>query len=460
MVTLNLDYSNILRDNIGDTGLDEADISGLSSRVKEAIEALQTRRNNGELMFLELPFWRDPVEKITAWANKAREEYDTFLVLGIGGSGLGTKALEAGLLHPYHNWLPETERKGMRLFVADNVDPNGFGGLLDVLDLKRTLVNVVSKSGATSEVLAQFMVIKKLLTDKLGEKAAKERIIVTTDPKRGFLRKLADEEGYTSFEVPEGVGGRYSVLSPVGLVPAAAAGIDINALIEGAAEMGGFAHYEDVMEVPAALFATLAYLADFKLKRNILVLWPYADGLKKFAEWFQQLWAESLGKANSLDGSKVNVGTTPVTALGATDQHSQLQLYMEGPPDKMVTFFGVKDKGRDIEIPREFETSHEAGFLGGHTLNKLIESERAATASALAKASRPNITIEIERLDEAHLGAIMYMMEVAAAIAGYLYNVNPFDQPGVEHGKKLTHAMLGKSGMEKPDIEPKIKRRI
>jgi glucose-6-phosphate isomerase len=374
-------------------------------------------------------------------------------VLGIGGSALGPLAVQQALNHPFYNELPRDKRSGFpKLYVADNVDPERLVSLFQTVDPLKCLFNVISKSGSTSETMSQFMIIQALLEEKLGKEAAKKRIVCTTDASKGNLTKIAREEGYKYYIVPDGVGGRFSQLCPVGLLPAAFCGIDITGLLEGAAQMDAMCAAPGLHKNPAYMFAALHMIALQKGK-NITVVMPYADSLKFISDWFAQLWGESLGKHFDLDGNVVNVGQTPVKALGVTDQHSQVQLYAEGPFDKIIVFVGVDEYRETITIPKSYADLPSLGFLGGITHNELIKNEQLATEYALTKANRMNMTITLPRVTPQTLGQLLYFFEVATAYAGYLLNIDPFDQPGVEEGKNATYALFGRPGYEAKKAE-------
>jgi glucose-6-phosphate isomerase len=242
--------------------------------------------------------------------------------------------------------------------------------------------------------------------------------------------------------IPPDVGGRFSVLSSVGLLPAALVGIDIEALLAGAADMDERCRSDDVARNPAGVFACLQHAADTELHAPIHVMLSYSDRLYLTADWFRQLWAESLGKDNR--------GPTPVKALGATDQHSQVQLYIEGPFDKTITILAVNDRSNDVPIPKEYPNVGALSYLGGHTLGELLNAERLATAQALAQRGRMNMTIELPVLNAHTMGQLFMMLQIATVYGGALYGVNPFDQPGVELGKELTYGFFGRAGYKPP----------
>jgi glucose-6-phosphate isomerase len=365
--------------------------------------------------------------------------------------------LHSALAHPYYNLLHRNRRRGPRLFVLDNVDPDQLTAFLDSFDPATSVFNVISKSGGTAETAAQYLIIRDMLRERLGQ-AYRDHIVVITDPQKGSLRAIAKMQGYQTFDVPPGVGGRFCVFTPVGLLAAAVAGIDIHDLLAGAAAMDERSQTDDLRRNPALLNAALHYLLDVKKGKHISVMMPYSSALWDVADWYRQLWAESLGKKYSLSGKVVHVGQTPVKALGVTDQHSQVQLYVEGPFDKVFTFLAVKEFHTTLEIPKRMKNVEGMGYLAGHTINELMESERLGTEIAITEAGRPNCTITLPRVSPHAVGQLLYMLEVQTAFAGKFYQINPFDQPGVEAGKIAAFALLGRAGYE--EQQRKIKSRF
>ena len=397
--------------------------------------------------FFELPF-ANRWSVRSKFAEAGGQAFEDVLVLGIGGSALGTIALQQALRPPFWNELDDEGRDHFpRLYVLDNVDPDTISPLLERLDIRRTLCNVISKSGATAETMAQFMIVRERLLARLGEDRLAGHLIFTTDPERGVLRQLAEAEGISTLPVPPNVGGRFSVLSAVGLLPAAIMGIEIEQLLAGAAAMIRRCETEELQQNPAGLFAALQYLAHTERAAPIHVMMPYSDRLYGFADWFRQLWAESLGKRYGTDGAELFTGPTPVKALGATDQHSQVQLYVEGPFDKTITFL-AGGRQHDLTIPPAYPDSPELGYLGGRSLGELLDAERRATAAALAARGRMNMTVQLEMIDAHAIGELIMLLQIATVYAGAFYGVDPLDQPGVELGKQLTYGLMGRAGFE------------
>ena len=425
------------------------ELAGADEAFQKANNAVKQRWSSKELGFLDLPDDTTQVKHCQTLAQWCRERgARDIVVLGIGGSALGPIALRTALLPSGWNSLIASNRDGRpRLHVLDNVDPVTMSALLDRLELGATIFIVTSKSGGTAETMAQYLVVRDRL-EKAG-RPVRDHVIFVTDPEKGALRRIAGEESIASVPIPPNVGGRFSVLSPVGLLPAAIAGIDIAGLLDGAGDMRERCQGSAWRRNPAGAFAVLQWLADTRRGKRTQVFMPYADGLRDMAAWFVQLWAESLGKIRP-DG--LSVGPTPIVALGATDQHSQVQLFMEGPDDKTVTFVNVTNGGHDLAIPRLHGNHPDLSYLGGHTLDELLKVERVATAGALAARGRMSMLLSLDRLDAWHLGGLIMLLEMATAFAGELYGVNAFDQPGVELGKRFTYGMFGRPGFES-DLE-------
>ena len=445
-----VDYNYMMEKSLGDKGVTDAELRAIKGKAEQAFEYVASNRGKDELFmgWTELPYNQDEiVADILATAKQIRKKFKNFVVLGIGGSALGPIMVFNALKHLHYNELPNKKRGGPRFYVEDNVDPVRMQALLDIIDPAETCFNVISKSGATSETMAQYLIIADAL-EKRGL-SLPEHMIFTTDASRGNLIKIDEKYGgkFKKYVLPDGVGGRFSELCPVGLLPAAVLGIDIKGMLAGAAYMDGVCNKPSVSKNPALACAALQYITALQGK-NINILMPYSDNLKLMADWYCQLWAESLGKAVDYAGNTVNVGTTPVKSLGVTDQHSQVQLYIEGPYDKVITFISVGKYACESVIAHGCEDIPDVGFLGGHTMEELIQAENKATAYALMRAGRMNYTINLPEVNAFTLGQLMFLFELQTAYTGAMLNINTFNQPGVENGKKATFALLGKKGYE------------
>ena len=454
---MKLAYGRMLQDGLdGRHGLPRSRLAELAERFVAVQAEVRRRRAAGEYGFYDLVDQGPTIRQITGFAEGLGQAHDHVLVLGIGGSALGTKALLNALRRPaWNEWDDEGREFYPRLTVLENVDPTTVAAALRRIDPRRVLVNVISKSGGTAETMAQYLVVRAWLEEALGD-AAFRHLVFTTDPARGALREIASRDGIATLEVPPAVGGRFSVLSPVGLLPAALTGIDVAALLTGARRGIERAEASDLLGNPAALYAALHWAADTDLGARIHVLMPYTDRLREFAEWYRQLWAESLGKRVDREGRTVHVGPTPVAAVGATDQHSQVQLFMEGPFDKVITFVRLERFGEDVSIPGAGETSAgtprelppDLAYLPGHGLGELLHAEYEATASALAEMGRMSCTLHLPELTSETMGEAIMFYQLATGYAGAWYGIDPFDQPGVELGKRLTYAAMGRPGYE------------
>ena len=450
---LRIDYANCLTERVGEHGVGAEALASAGGALRELVEDLNRSRGTGWERWRTLPF--DParsehVGAVRDLVGKLGPTTDNLVVLGIGGSALGNIALHSALRPANWNLLPRATRGGPRLFVLDNVDPVFAGDVLDEVrrddpDLSRTVFNVISKSGETAETASGFMIVRAMLAEARGDDAARH-IVAITDPRQGTMREICDKAGYATLPVPDGVGGRFSVLSPVGLFSAAMCGIDIDALLDGAAEMDTRCSETDPSRNPAAILAWLLVELDRRGKHNHVMM-PYANALYSMADWFRQLWAESLGKRVDLAGREVFTGPTPINAMGATDQHSQIQLYREGPNDKVICFVVVESFDRDIDIPAG-TGAESLQYLEGSTLGQLLAAEKRATEYALVESQRPNFTITMPRLDAFHVGQFIQLWEITTAAAGRLLNIDAYDQPAVETGKVATFGLMGRPGYE------------
>jgi glucose-6-phosphate isomerase len=443
-MTVRLDVNGMMAEAIGDEGLGREAVDALAARAEEAALVLQSHREKGELPFYDLPQQSEELKEIRELAAAVRDEADTLVVLGIGGSALGPRAIVRAMGCD----------KG-RVLVADNIDPWTFGALLDELDLSRTAFNVISKSGETAETMAQFLVVRDRLLRAFGAVDYKQHVVITTDAEHGHLRQIINDEGFRDLTIPAEVAGRFSVLSSVGLFPAAFAGVRVEDLLAGAAWIESRTRSVALWQNPAHLLGALLYLAEVRKHKNVVVVMPYSDRLRDLGPWFAQLWAESLGKAVDIDGKAVQVGQTPQWAVGASDQHSQLQLYLEGPHDKVVLMLRVEDHGREVEVPAAYADLEGVGYLGGRGLGSLLNIEQRAAEMALQRRRRMTTVLSLPQVNAFTLGQLFHLFEAATVFAAALHRVNPLDQPGVEEGRGITYGLAGRRGWEqqRADVE-------
>lgn len=457
---IEFDFRNVSQEVIGEeNGLDiKAEFNNYREKIHRIIADLNSNKDKPgqKLQWMNLGYNEETSWYVREYAAMVKDRFENVLIIGLGGSALGGKAVLEALLPPYWNYLSKAERKNYpRIFFLDNIDPDQMNALLKILDLKKTLVNVITKSGSTAEVMAQYMVLKDLMEKELGDDYRKN-IAAATDRNVGILKQLSDQEGYKTFYIPDDVEGRFSVFSAVGLLPFALAGIDIEEIMQGVKDMDLALKNTDIYSNTAAQNALIHYLLDIKKEKKISVMMPYSNRLRYVSDWYCQLWAESLGKERDRNNNIVHTGQTPVKAIGVTDQHSQIQLYNEGPNDKIITFLRVKEFDTELKIPNIFEYTG-LSYLGGKTMNQLFNAEADSTMASLIDYKRPNVSITIPKVTPYYLGQLLYMLEVQTAIAGALYNIDAFNQPGVEQSKNYTYALMGRTGYEDSAREVKEK---
>ncbi len=434
------DHSLMFADRHGAAAMTPEEAKELWHKLGPVHAELVRQAKTGETGFFSIPARRQELRAVRDLASAVSKKYRTLVVIGIGGSDLGARALVRALKVP---------GRGMDVeFIGANTDPEEIAALLRRVDLKKAVLNIISKSGDTIEPMSTFLLLRQELIKAVGAKRHREQVIATTDAAGGTLRQIADREGYRSLPVPSDIGGRFSALTAVGLFPAACAGIDVKGLLAGAGEI-----LEEFISQPPRrnaplLFAGLHYEAYSRRTQHLTVLMPYAAALKELAAWFAQLWAESLGKKHDRHGHAVYHGLTPVAALGATDQHSQLQLYNEGPLDKVVDFIEAARFRDELTVPASFADIEGAAYMAGHSFSRIIHAERQATALSLAKNGRPSGTLRIAAITPRTVGGLMFFFQLATAAMGELLNINVYDQPGVEDMKRTMYALLGRKGFK------------
>ena len=433
-MTYRQDIAGCLAETVGQRGVTAGELDAMLARAKPALATLNRRRDEGSLPLLRLPARRDDLAGLAGVADEFRRRFDHVLVLGIGGSSLGGQTLCA-LADQGFGPRPGAPR----LHFMENIDPASFAALFAALDPARTGVIAISKSGGTAETLTQLLATVDWLRQALGEADIGDRIVALTEPRDSPLRRLAARRKLRLLDHDPGIGGRYSVLSNVGLLPAMIAGLDAAALREGAAAvLDATLGAASPREAPPALGAAIAIALNDRRGIGTSVLMPYADRLAFFGLWFRQLWAESLGKSGK--------GTTPIRAMGAIDQHSQLQLYLAGPADKMFTLITLAVAGDGGSMPPDLTDDRDLAYLAGRSMGDLLDAEQRATATSLIRHGRPTRRIDLERLDERSLGALLMHFMLETIIAADLIGVDAFDQPAVEEGKVLARQYLGEMG--------------
>jgi glucose-6-phosphate isomerase len=429
-----IETSNLYIEGVGREGISRAELLAQATDFEQAQRRVQTGSTAGLNakyaalnLALEMPAQLPQIQEMAADLRRHQD----VLVIGIGGSSLGAKALQQAL-------APQPSSAGTpRLHFVENIDPHFLQRLLPGLDAGSTAVLCISKSGSTIETVVQYLILRDWLSRHLGETKARRHQWVITDPKHGWLRELAEREGLPSLPVPPQVGGRYSVLSAVGLVPLATLGVDIEALLQGAAENAARCANADVSSNPALEMAALCVLLDTRRGKRTAVMMPYINRLQLFVDWYCQLWAESLGKWNRARPGSTPAGTLPVRAMGAVDQHSQLQMYLESRHDKFFTFIELETHEYDLPVPLGDVDAPHFPFLKGRSMAEVIDAEFRATRQVITDAGHPNMTIRLPVLDAHVLGQLIDFYQRATIYAGLLYGIDPLDQPSVEIGKRL-----------------------
>lgn len=443
MSHIRFDYSKAL------TFLGEHELTYIQDAVKVAHHSLHEGTGAGSdfLGWIDLPVNYDKEEfsRIQKVAEKIKNDSDVLLVIGIGGSYLGTRAVIEGLQHSFYNALPKEKRKTPQIiFVGNNISSTYMQDVMDLIEGKDFSINVISKSGTTTEPAIAFRIFRKLLEEKYGKEEAVKRIFATTDKAKGALKTVATEEGIETFVIPDDVGGRYSVLTAVGLLPIAASGIDIEAMLKGAEAAREDCGKSELMENPAYQYAAIRNI--FYSKGKIIeMLIAYEPGLQYFAEWWKQLFGESEGKDQK--------GIYPSSAIFSTDLHSLGQYVQEGRRDLFETVIKVDQPRRDLSIEAAANDLDGLNYLAGKTVDFVNNKAFEGTLLAHTDGGVPNLIVSIPKLDEYSLGYLIYFFEKACAMSGYLLGVNPFDQPGVEAYKVNMFALLGKPGFEEKKAE-------
>lgn len=428
---IKLNFNNIF--SCQGVSVSESEWRANGAKLTEYISKLKSREQGFYSIIDDFSTERE----ILAYAKKQKSKFESIVVLGIGGSALGLLAVNQAINNLYYNELKK--RKAPKLYVLDNIDPALIRETEEAIDLSKTLFVVISKSGVNVEPIAQYLYFRNKIEQK--KLPVKKHFVFITDEKKGHLRAVARDENITAFTIPDNVGGRFSVLTPVGLLPAALVGINISKILAGAREMSKSLFLANFSQNIAFQMANLQYKL-FQKGRSINVLMPYSQHLIRLADWYRQLLAESIGKEKNRAGNKVNVGITPVNALGATDQHSQLQLYNEGPQDKLIIFIRLLNASKKLVIPAPPKQLVGISFLQNTSFDELLDLEYQGTAAALTKNCRLNFTIEIDEVNEMTLGELFMFFEGSVAFLGELFNVDAFNQPGVELSKQITKDLL------------------
>ncbi len=454
-MSLNLDFTNCLAEAIGAThGLTKSEVDTLVAKFPKHHENIEELRTNGESAFFDLPYQN--TAELKALVKKHQGMWDNLVIIGTGGSLIAAKSLFTALGHGEFNQQEAKERKGApKVFFLANPDPKGLSDLFEIVDIKKTLFQVISKSGTTVETLAIFMWLQEVLKKKCGKGALTAQVVITTDREKSSLAEIAKQEKIETLNIPGNLGGRFGVLGNAGLFLAGMCGFNVDALLKGGADMDKRCRHGDPHKNPAYMHSLVHYLLTRKRRKTIHVMFSFNNRLYGVAEWYSHLCAVSLGKMLNRKGKAVHVGPSPAAALGTFDQHGQQQLYAEGPFDKVVTFLTVKDHGPKIATPAAYPKIETAAYLNGADFATILDHGYLGAEQHITASGRPNMAIHLDTVDEAHVGGLYYMLELSTTMSAELYGIDPFDQPGVEHGKQATFAQFGRAGFE--DLAKKLK---
>ncbi|GIW21692.1 MAG: glucose-6-phosphate isomerase [Candidatus Sericytochromatia bacterium] len=441
---IKLDYNYLMSDFIGQEGISKSEIEKSIEKLKIASDNFWNRKGKGNdfLGFIDLPDYnKNELDNIIKVASEFSNKIDSLIILGIGGSYLGTKAIFDALKPNYYNELSKEKRKYPKVyFEGNNLDANSINNLFELIEEKKEKfgIVVISKSGTTIETAVAFRLFQQKAKEFYGSNY-NEYIIAITDKSKGKLKEIADKDGYKTFVIPDNVGGRYSVLTPVGLLPSAMFGINIEELLKGAKFMKEICSSSNVYENPAYMYALLQYLM-YKKRKNISIMAMWSKSIESLGFWYDQLCAESLGKEEK--------GRIPITVVNTRDLHSRGQQIQEGQRNMIVTNVFIERLRKDIIFPNDKENIDGLNYLQGKCIHDMLKGAFEGTNFAYLKEKRPTIDIILPRLNEFTIGQFFYMLEVSTVIEGYLLDINPLDQPGVEAYKKFMFANLGREDMK------------
>lgn len=438
-MALRYDYLNMMWPRVGKEGVSNEELHALVGKLEHARSALLSARKTGELGFFDVPAARPSHRKMRSLLNGLDKEVHTLVSIGIGGSALGAQALLKAL-----KGIEKSRARTFKVvFAGDATDPQALHDVIESVDWNSACLNIISKSGGTLEPMSTFVLLRDRLYKAVGKKKGAKRIICTTDAEKGTLLDIAHREGYETLPVPDNVGGRFSVLTEVGMLAAMAAGVNVVDLWDGAKEENDRFWKKQPMQNVPMLYAGLQYLL-YRKGKPLSVMMPYAERLSLIGSWYRQLWAESLGKKVDRKGRVVSVGPTPIAATGPADQHSQIQLYNEGPNDKIITFIEIDRFENDYRLGDPYPDIENVNYFAGSKFAEIVHYERQGTAEALTQNARPNGTLALPNLRAESLGCYLQAMMCATAVMGELFDINAFDQPGVEDGKVNIKRLLKK----------------
>lgn len=453
-MTLTLDFTNCLAESIGAThGLTAPEVDTLVAKFPKHHENIEELRATGESSFFDLPY--QDLAELKGVLKKHQGQWDDLVVVATGGSALAPHSLLKALGHQQFNLLEKKARRNApRVHFADNADPHKLTELIEPLDLKKTLVYVISRSGGTVETLVIFLWLAELLKKKSGKGALSAQVVIATDRDKSPLAEIAKQEKIDLLHVPHNLSGRFGVLGNCGLLVAGLCGFNITALLAGAGDMDKRCRHGDALNNPAYMHSLVHYLLTRKRRKTMHATYAFSSRLYAVAEWYGHLCAVSLGKMLNRKGKAVHVGPSPVGGVGTFDQHGQMQLFAEGPFDKVLTFMTAKDHGAKVSAPAAYPKLEGVGYLANADCGMLMAAGHTAAEQAITASGRPNLTLMLDTIDEASIGGLYFLLQLSTTMSAELYGIDPFDQPGVEHNKQATFAQLGRSGFE--DLAKKL----
>jgi glucose-6-phosphate isomerase len=447
-MSLTLDFTNCLAEAIGAThGLTKPEVDTLVAKFPKHHENIDELRANGESAFFDLPY--QDLGDLKALIKKHQGHWDNLVLVGFGGSVLAPKALFHALAHHQYNLLEQKARgKAPRLFFLDNPDPKGMGDLLEVIDLKKTLFQVITRTGTTAETMGMFLWLAEQLKKKAGKGALAAQVVITTEREKSPFAEIAKQEKLDLLPIPANLGGRFGILGNQSLFMAGMCGFKVDELLKGGADMDKRCRHGDPHKNPAYMHSLVHYLLTRKRRKTMHVTFSFSNRLHAIGEWYSHLCSVSLGKMLNRKGKAVHVGPSPVAALGSFDQHGQQQLFAEGPFDKVVTFLLAKDHGANGTVPAAYPKLEAAAYLKDATFASMLSCSHLGCELHITASGRPNMAITLDQIDEAHIGGLVYLLELSTAMSAELYGIDPFDQPGVEYGKHATFGHFGRAGFE------------
>ncbi|NRA36510.1 MAG: hypothetical protein HRU15_00075 [Planctomycetes bacterium] len=450
MSELHLDYTNCVSTAIGAThGLTDAEMETLIVKIPKHHENIAELHSNRESGFFDLP--EQDLSQIHKLIKTHQNSWDNLVVIGIGGASYGPQSLVGALAPEHRNVLDAKKRVGPKLFYIDNADPYSIESTLEAIQAKKTLFLLISKSGTTAEAVALYLWLQNFLKENIGKTAISKQLIISTNTNSSPLAELANNEKCEIIAQPHNIGNRFSVLGPSSLFVAGLCGIDIDAVLAGAKSMRERCWHGDARKNPAYMHSLIHYLLTRKRRKTIHATMGFSNRLAGSIQWYNHLLAVSLGKMLNKKGKAVHVGPSPTSCIGPNGLHGQMQLYAEGPFDKVVTFITVKDHGSSIEIPASPSDLEPIAYIGGNKIEDIIDHSYYTAAQTITAAGRPNMTIILDAIDPQSIGGLYYMLQLSTVMSAELYGIDAFDQPGVDANKQGVFAQLGRAGFEDKD---------